>query len=483
MKLNVIWNLSLLILLPLSELLVVPLAKKAAKLHKAVLLSIVVVGIFLSISLPISAQIYLINFGFVELKFMCDIYSYFFGILVTVIWFLTNLYAHSYSRIVINRNRLISFFRRLSLTVFAVLGGAYAANLWTVFFFYILLILFTSTLILQRPSKSSLKAQRIYLATHLGTSILLFLPAIILLQYLGGKTDFIVGDNNTLLENRHLASLLLFLFIFGISYNCIFPFGRWIVRSTVAPNPVNALLHSVAAVKSGSIAIIKIAVYIFGLDYLKELTSDFLSGGWIFYICGFTATYAAYQAFKTTDIKKRFAYSTISQLSYIVSSVMVAVPIAVIGAILHIISHSICKVILFYIAGIFSSVYKTRDTRQIAKIAPNVKFWIVCLAFAGASIIGFPFLPGSYGKDYMIISELQTHHYAATIFLIIGSFINVLYIYPIVKAAFFTKNSAEIVVKPIPFTMRLAIIIATAMAIVMTFYVSDLVSFLKYYIR
>lgn len=477
-----IWNLFLLILLPLSELLIVFLAKKSAKLHKIALLLIVSFGAFLSISLPISKEIYPVNFGFIELKFMCDIYSYFFGILVIIIWFLTNLYSHSYSRIVISRNKLISFFKRLSLTVFAVLGGAYAADLWTLFIFYILLILFTSELILQRPSKTSIKARKIYLSTHLGTAFLLFLPAIILLQHFGGKTDFTIASNDVLLENHYFASLLLFLFIFGISKNCVFPFEKWITHSTIAPNPVNALLHSVAAVKSGSIAIIKISVYIFGLDYLRELTSNFLTGGWIFYICGFTAIYASYQALKTKDIKKRFAYSTISQLSYIISSVMVAVPIAIIGAILHIISHSICKVILFYIAGIFSAVYKTRDIHQIAKISPHIKFWIICLAFASASIIGIPFLPGSYGKDYMIMSELQTHHYAAIVFLITGSFINILYIYPIIKASFFTKKPEEVIVKPIPFTMRLAIIIAVLLAITMTFYVSDLILFLKNYV-
>lgn len=218
------------------------------------------------------------------------------------------------------------------------------------------------------------------------------------------------------------------------------------------------------------------------MKFVNELTSNFLTGGWIFYLCGFTAILASIQALKANDIKKRFAYSTISQLSYIISSVMVAVPIAIIGAILHIISHSLCKVILFYIAGIFSAVYKTRSTEQITKIAPHVKFWIACLTFAGASIIGFPMLPGSYGKDYMIMSDLQTHHYASLIFLITGSIINILYIYPISKAAFFTKNPEKIITKRIPFTMRLAIILSLILAATMVIYVSDLVEFLKIYI-
>lgn len=474
-------NLPFLISLPLLELLTAFLAKSLPRIHKLVLIAIVALGLFVSINLPISQLIYSINLGFFELKFMCDIYSYFFGILVIVIWLLTNLYAYSYSRIVISRNKLITFFRRLSLAIFAVLGGCYAANLWTLFIFYVLLILFTASLILQNPNKTSLKAYKIYLATHLGTSFLLLLPAITILQFLVGSTDFVGFNNSILLADHHLAALLLLLFVFGIAKNCIFPFGSWIVKSTVAPNPVNGLLHSVAAVKSGSVAMIKIVVYIFGLNLTKELTSNFFTGGWIFYLCGFTATYAAYRALKTTNIKKRFAYSTISQLSYILSSVMIAIPMAIMAAVLHIISHSLCKVVLFYIAGIFSSVYKTGNTKDIAAIAPKMKFWIAILAFCGASIIGMPFLPGSYGKDYMILSELETNNYSSLIFLITGSFINILYIYPIVKAAFFNKTISNVKTRVIPLTMRLAILIGTTLAIIMGLFVSDMIKFFEFY--
>ncbi len=226
---------------------------------------------------------------------------------------------------------------------------------------------------------------------------------------------------------------------------------------------------------------IKIAVYIFGLDYIQKLTSEFSTGGWVFYLCGFTAVYAAYRAWKTTNVKSRFAYSTISQLSYIMSSIMIGTPLAVMGAVLHIISHSLCKIVLFYIAGIFDIIYKVRTTTDAAKLAPHLKFWILCLAFCGASIIGAPFLPGSYGKDYMLMSELQTHHYAAMVFLLAGSFVNILYIYPIVKAGFFTKNPAKIEIRTIPLSMKMAIIIAVALAISMSFFISDLINFLKIY--
>jgi len=476
-------SLSIVILLPLIEILTANLAKKNRYLHKLILLKIAVIEILIAINLDISKNIYVINFGFFSLKFMCDIYSYFFTILVIAMWILTIIYADSYSRIAINRKRLSSFFKNLSLSIFAVIGGAYSADLWTLLIFYILLIIFTSILIIQNPSKESIRAKNLYLKTHLLTSIFMLLPAIIILQSYTHNVNFDGGNISKIMDNKLVASSLLFLFIVGISKNCIFPFTRWITKSTVAANPVSALLHSVAGVKSGSIALIKIIVYIYGLDNIRELTSSFFTGGWVFYLCGITAVGAAYQALKSQDIKKRFAFSTISQLSYITSSLMIATPLSIIAAILHIISHSICKALLFYIAGIFSVVYKTRSTIAISRIAPFVKLWIFCIAILGSSIIGLPFLPGSYGKDYMIISEYQTHHYSSLIFLIIGSFINILYIYPIIKAGFFTKKIDQIETAIIPFGMKFAIGLGMIITISISFFMKEIIAFFNIYIN
>ena len=468
-------------MLPLVELLTATFAKKFPISHEFILATIILFSLVLSILMPISENIYSIDFGFIKLKFMCDIYSYFFGILVNVVWLLTILYSYSYTKLNIARNKVSEFYKYLSLTIFAVFGSTYAADLWTLFIFYVLLILFTAPLIIQRTSKAAIRAKRLYLITHLGTASLLLLPAITLLSYFGCNVEFIKSSNSTLQENHLLGSWILFFFIFGISKNCVLPFHNWITRATVAPTPVSGLLHSVAAVKSGSIAIIKIVVYIFGLEYINQLTANFWTGGWVFYLCGSTAVYAAYRAYKTTNIKNRFAYSTISQLSYILSSTMIATPLAIMGSVLHIISHSLCKIVLFYIAGVFSVVYDTHSTRDADRISPHLKFWIFILALCGASIIGIPFMPGSYGKDYMILSELQTHHYAVFVFLITGSLINVFYIYPIVKVAFFTKSPEPITLKPIPLSMKLAIIITVVLAALMSYFISDLINFFKIY--
>lgn len=473
---------SALLFLPLIEILTGTFARKYKVIHEILICAISLCGLVISIVVPISSDIYYIDFGFIKLKFMCDVYSYIFGILVNIVWILTNLYSYSYTSISIHRHKIGSFFRYLSLTIFAVFGICYAANLITIMIFTILLTLLTAPLITQNNTKNSIRARNWYIITHLGTTFVLLLPAVYLVWHYTGSTDFVQTHSLASLDNDIISALILTLFVFGISKNCIMPFHNWIIKTTVAPTPVSGLLHSVAAVKSGSIMMIKIVVYIFGTEYMQHLTSSFWTGGWILYLCGITALYAAWCAWKTKIVKHRFAYSTISQLSYIMSSFMLATPLAIMAGTLHIVSHSICKIVLFYIAGIFSAIYGIYSTGDAAKLAPHIKFWIGCLAFCGASIIGFPFLPGSFGKDYMIVADWKSHHYASIVFLIAGSIINILYIYPIVKAGFFTKNPKPIIKKHIPLTMRIAIIGGILIAISMSIFINNIISFFNMYV-
>jgi multicomponent Na+:H+ antiporter subunit D len=476
--------LALLIFLPLVEILSSSLAKNHHKIYLFFILFLASFSLVLSYNLNISSQIYIIDFGFIKLKFMCDIYAYFFGILVNIVWFITNLYSYSYATLNIHKQQISSFFRYLSLSIFAVFGICYAGDLITTFIFTTLLTLFTAPLIVLTKHKETIKAKNLYLLTHLGSDLVFMVPAFYLIYHYTGNLDFVKNNLLESLHNNTVAGFILFLLVFGLSKNCIIPFHRWLIKSTIAPVPVSGLLHSVAAVKSASIIILKIIVYIFGVDYIQKLNDNFFTGGWIFYLCGFTAIYAAYRALKTKVVKRRFAYSTVSQLSYILSSFILATPLAITAGTLHIISHSLCKIVLFYIAGIFATVYGVHSTQDAGKLAPNVKYLVACIAFCGASIIGFPLLPGSFGKDYMLVADWKTHHYSSMIFLLIGSFINVLYIYPIVKAGFFNKNPAKLDLthKTIPLTMRIAVIIAISLAIYMSIFINQIISFFHQYV-
>jgi len=307
----------------------------------------------------------------------------------------------------------------------------------------------------------------------------MFLPAILIIYNITGSTYFYEAPSKALQEHGDLAALCLVLFVIGISKNSVMPFHTWLPKTMSAPAPVSALIHSVAAVKSGVIVMTKIAVYVYGLDFLRSLTSDFLTGGWLIYLCGITSVYTAYKALKSDNLKVRFSYSTIGQISYIIIALLVATPASVLGAMLHIITHSIAKMGLFFVAGTYNSLYKTLKADQIAKITPYTPWLVIAVAIFGASITGFPFFAGYHSKDLMLLEEIHTGNYAAAVFLLIGSLINILYIYPVVKSGFFYKEKVPLEVKKIPWGIKIAISVCVFIIISFSFYTYYIVRYFE----
>jgi multicomponent Na+:H+ antiporter subunit D len=275
-----------------------------------------------------------------------------------------------------------------------------------------------------------------------------------------------------------IGGALFSMFVIGISKNCVFPFHSWLPGTSPAPAPVSGLIHSVATVKTGSIALIKITTYIFGLDYIHYLTSSFVSGGWLTYLCGGTAIYTAYRALKTDDIKERFAFSTVGQLSYIVLAILIGSKVGLLAAVLHIVTHAIAKSCLFYVAGFYNSIYNTVSVRRIGAMMPHTRFIALVIAICGLSIIGFPFLAGYYSKDMMLVEEWNSHYYSSAIFLTLGSLLNVLYIIGPVKNAF-KKPDPGFAAKPIPWSMLATFIISIGLIIGSNFYIGYLSSLLR----
>jgi multicomponent Na+:H+ antiporter subunit D len=352
--------------------------------------------------------------------------------------------------------------------------NACAGNLTTLFVFYTIGIPLTYPLLNIRNTEESKKASSRFIKQTLLPSFLIFLPAIIVTEIILGHNDFngtlTLGSKNI---NPLMGGSLLFMYVIGISKNSVFPFNTWLPGTNSAPAPISGLIHSVATVKTGSIALMKIVIYIFGLDYVHKLTSDFFTGGWLIYLCGLTAIYTAYKALTTDDLKQRFIYSTVGQLSYIILAILIGTKTGIIAGLLHIATHAIAKSCLFYVVGFYSSIYYTVSVRQIEKIIPSTRFIAFVIAVCGLSITGFPFLAGYYSKDLMLIEEWQNHYYASAIFLVIGAVINFFYIIGPVKNAFNTP-SEDIEIKPVPISMMLVFIISIMLLVGANFYISPL---------
>jgi len=403
---------------------------------------------------------------------LSDTYSLLFALLVNVAWAITTIYSYSFTKYNFKAKNP-EFYFWLHLVLAVLLCNGFAGNLVTLFVFYVLSIPLSIPLIAIRSRADSIQASKVFLLSTLLPALLMFLPAVLFIESRLGHSEFYKINHVASKLPLWQGGILIAVFFIGISKNSIFPFNRWLptIIKSPAPAPVGALLYSVAAVKSGSIALVKIVVYVFSMDYVRQLTSGFFTGGWLVYLCGATAVYAAYMALKTNNMKERFGLSTVSQLSYIATAILISTPAAIMGAVLHIVSHSFSKMGLFYVAGYYNSVYNTVEANEIGKLAPATKPLVWAVALFGLSIIGFPFLAGYYSKDLILLEEINTHNYGAAIILLVGSFINILYIYPLVYAAYQKSNqSPSRGTRMVPSGMTVAIGLCVLLVISFSFY-------------
>lgn len=443
------------ILIPILGSVITSVLKSNKDLYHIILMVLSSINILL-LALSVGENDVFHVYGFVY--FYIDKLSWFFALLINVMWLITVIYSHSFSAYHF-QNKTRKFYVFFNLVVSVLLMNVFAGNTLTMFLFYVLGVPLTYPLITIRPNTE--KVGRYYLVSTLLPAFFMFLPAIIIINVISGGSNFFESSSNEIQEHPIVASICLVLFVVGISKNSVMPFHTWLPKTMIAPAPVSALIHSIGAVKSGVIILTKLAVYVYGLEFLRELTSNFWTGGWLIYLCGITAVYTAFKALRSEDLKVRFSYSTIGQISYIIIAILVATPTAIVAAMLHIITHSIAKSGLFFVAGTYNSLYKTLKADEIAKITPHTKWLAVAVAIFGASITGFPFLAGFHSKDMMLLEEIHTGNYVAAGFLIFGSIVNVFYIWPVVKSAFFYKKKVEMVIHPIPIGMKAAIFVCS----------------------
>ena len=460
---------------PILSLAFLPLKTRHRNLFYIVSALIAAVSIYFSFSIPINLKYTINSIGF---NIFIDKYSYIFLILINCSWLIAIIYSYEFTKYHF-KEKTKQFFIFLNILLSVVIINASAGNMTTLFVFYFLGIPLTYPLIKIRGTDVAVKSARLFLIQTALPSLFIFLPAVLITGKLIGHVSFDVnssmGTNNI---NPLLGGALLAAFVLGISKNSVFPFNLWLPGAYQAPAPVSGLIHSVAAVKTGSIALIKIAVYIFGLDYIHLLTSHFITGGWLTYLCGCTAVYTAYKALTTDDIKQRFAFSTVGQLSYIILAILIGTKTGIVAAALHIITHAIAKSCLFYVAGLYSSVYKTTSVKEIEKIMPHTRFIALVMAICGLSITGFPFLAGYYSKDLMLLEEWHTHYYSSVLFLLAGSVINLFYIIGPVKNAF-NKKDPEFVVKKVPISMLITFALSVALIIGSNFYISYITNLME----
>ncbi len=460
--------------MPLLGIALLPFKNRFRTAYFSVVCLIALINAFLTINAPIGS---FFNYGLIG--FVTDKYTWIFILSINVSWAFVLGYAFSFEQYKFRQheNKYLLF---LHLSLLAVMANALAENIQTLLIFYLLAIPISYPLLTIRDDERCKEAAKGYMIQTLLPPVLMAIPAFIIIHLFTHSYSFYTGKTFVDLGVDEEAGIaLLVLLIFGLSKNSIFPFHTWLPKLRRVPAPVASLAHSVTTVNMGAIALIKIVTSVFGLEFIQHVTANFATGGFIIHIAGFTAVYTAYLAWKSKDLKERLSYSTVGQLMYIIVGILLGTPLTIMASCLHILTHSLAKTGLFFVAGYFDSFFHTTKTKEVAELAPKNIFLVIVVAVCGLSITGIPFLAGSYSKDILLIEAFKGERYMSMLYLVVGSFINFLYIYPIMKAAFRKGVKREMGFAEIPFSMKVVFILIPVLIIAFSFVVgtiSDLMS-------
>ena len=404
----------------------------------------------------------------IDIGFAIEPLGMLFALVAGTLWLVTSVYSIGYMRGHHEENQT-RFYAAFAIAISSALAAAFSANLFTLFLCYEILTVSTYPLVTHAGTPEARRSGRIYLGILLGTSIGFQLLGILITWSVAGTLDFTVGG---VLEGRldpAFAGLLYALFIFGVGKAAVMPFHKWLPAAMVAPTPVSALLHAVAVVKAGVFTILKVTIYIFGIDFISGSgASDVLV-----WFAALTILFASFIAMTKDNLKARLAYSTISQLSYIVLGALIATDMSVIGASLHITMHAFAKITLFFAAGaILVAAHKSEisDMRGLGRAMP---FTFAAFTIGTLSIIGLPPFGGVWSKWYLALGAVEAEQWALLAVFMISSLLNIAYLLPIAIRGFFSTprdGAVYTAVREAPLPMLIALGITSLMCLVLFFY-------------
>ncbi|MES9845068.1 MAG: proton-conducting transporter membrane subunit [Candidatus Sedimenticola sp. PURPLELP] len=389
----------------------------------------------------------------VALAFELEPLGLLFAMVASFLWPVTTVYAIGYMRSH-NEDNQTRFYAAFAVSIAAVMGIALSANMLTLFLFYEILTLATYPLVTHAGNDKARHAGRIYLGILIGTSVVFLLLAMIWTWHIAGTLDFTSGGVFPEGTDTVVLSVLLVLYVFGTGKAAVMPFHRWLPAAMVAPTPVSALLHAVAVVKAGVFTILKVSVYIFGIDTIADLAvADWLAG-----LAALTILLASLVAMTKDNLKARLAYSTVSQLGYIVLGAMLGVAAGVVGGGMHIAMHAFGKITLFFCAGaIMVAAHKTKVS-ELNGLGRRMPLTMLAFLIGALSIVGLPPFGGTWSKWMLVQGTLDAGIWMLTAVLLLSSLLNVAYLVVIPVRSFFTEPAEPAEgVKEAPLASLLAI--------------------------
>lgn len=368
----------------------------------------------------------------IDLAFRVEPLGILFGLVASGLWIITSIYSIGYMRGNAERHQT-RFYMCFPIAIMAALGIAYSANLVTLFVFYELLTFSTYPLVAHKETQEARNGARTYLAILVFTSITFLLTAIVWTWVVVGHTDFRPGGILAGNINPTFVPLLLGLFMFGIGKAALMPFHRWLPSAMVAPTPVSALLHAVAVVKAGVFTVLKVTVYIFGVDFLAATGAS----TWLTYVAAFTLVMASVVALTKDNLKARLAYSTVSQLAYVVLAASLATTAGIIGGGMQIAMHAMGKITLFFCAGaIYVAAHKT-EVSELDGLGRKMPWTFAAFLVGSLSIVGLPPFGGAWVKYWLITGALDAGEIVVVVVLVVSSLLSLGYLLPVAARGLF----------------------------------------------
>lgn len=373
----------------------------------------------------------------IELAFRVDAFGLLFASGASLLWIVTSCYSIGYMRS-LKEHAQTRYYACFALALSATIGVAFSANLFTLFLFYEALTLVTYPLVGHKETAEAKAGARKYVIYLLGAAKVLLLAAIVLTYNVAGTLDFQSGGimpTAKLAEQPVLLLVIFALFLFGFAKNALMPLHSWLPAAMVAPTPVSALLHAVAVVKTGVFSTLRVFLFVFGPDAMRELGADQLA----LVAASVTILVGSFLALAQDNLKARLAFSTVSQLSYIILGAALLNASGVLGGVAHITNHAVSKITLFLCAGsIYVSTRKT-EISQMSGLAKRMPWTMAAFAIASLSIVGIPGTSGFVSKWYLAVGSVELQSLTVLVVLMVSSLLSAAYLGPVVYKAYFEE--------------------------------------------
>ena len=366
----------------------------------------------------------------IGLGFRADALGMFFAVVSSTLWVFTTIYAIGYMK---GEGQRVRFFGFFSLCVSTTVGLAFAENLLTFFIFYEMLTICTYPLVIHDETPEAFRAGRKYLVYTLTGGAAILIAAVIVFDSTGTLSLGSPGILSTDIPTGTLA-LIFTLLIAGFAVKAgVMPLHGWLPSAMVAPTPVSALLHAVAVVKAGAFGILRTIYNVFGVDVLQEVGFT-MPLAWL---AAFTIIVGSLIAVFQDNLKRRLAFSTISQLSYIVLGAALLTPLAATAAIVHIANQAFPKITMFFVAGAIKKKTGKTAVHELAGIGYQMPWTMGAFTVASLSFIGMPLTAGFITKWYLSLGALESGQYWVLAVMVGSSMLNAAYFLPIIYLAFF----------------------------------------------